>query len=214
MALVNTNIAPAVSVIAWIIIDFIYKKRPTVSGMCIAIVCGLVGVTPSAGIVRVWAAVVIGFLAAVIPYEFTRIRDKYKFFDDRLYVFGCHGVGGIVGRICTGLFYCDITWEDTCNPATGLGAVYGDGIPSAYQFIGIFYTAGYSFVMSYLIIFLIAQIMDISTYDHADEGVDTIDYSEYALPDPEYYIKSIETSLEKFKPMINGSMNSKNTAAK
>jgi Amt family ammonium transporter len=178
MAVVNSNIAPAMSLVVWVILDYIYKGRPTVSGMCIAIVCGLVGITPAAGYVRVWASVVIGAFAVVIPYLFVYYKEKYKFFDDRLDVFGCHGLGGIVGGILTGFFLCDIRKDNSCDPSM-LGVVYGNGLQLAYQLIGIFASASYSFVVSYLLALCLNKCMVLTA--RKNESMDRLEYQESAL---------------------------------
>ena len=66
-------------------------------------VAGLAWVTPAAGFVRPWAAAVIGLLAAPICYHVVLLRTKFKI-DDALDVFACHGVGGILGTTCVGIF--------------------------------------------------------------------------------------------------------------
>lgn len=188
LACVNSNVAPCTALITWVILDSIFKGRPTVSGMCIAIICGLVGVTPAAGFVRVWAAGVIGILSAAIPYFFCLLRERYKFFDDRLDVFGCHGLGGIVGGVCTGLFYCDISATNECDVSSGIGSVYGSGSLLSYQLIGILATVSYSFIMSTLIFYAISKIFRIANIDD-NLGVDKLDYHECALPETEFIIK-------------------------
>ena len=181
LALVNTNICPCVSLLTWILLDLKYKGRPTVTGMCIAIVSGLVGITPAAGFVRVWVSVIIGIGSAIFPYIFTSIREKYKLFDDRLDVFGCHGIAGIWGGFCVGLFLCDIKMDNTCDPAS-IGAVYGNGMQIVYQLFGIVSTVVYCFVVSTIIMYCLKKTMHI-TVDRSQmiHGLDKLEFKENAI---------------------------------
>ena len=182
LAIVNTNVSPCISLLTWVVLDLIFKGRPTLTGMCIGAVAGLVGITPAAGFCRVWAGVVIGVGSSFFPYMFTMIKDKYKLFDDRLDVFGCHGIAGIWGGFCVGLFYCDIKYDNTCDPNSS-GAFYGNGgIQLVYQLIGIISTVSYCFVSSTIIMYLLKLTMKI-TVDRKliDDGLDKVEFNENAL---------------------------------
>lgn len=92
------------AMIAWIICDLIFVKKPTLIGASTGIVAGLIGITPGAGFVPIWAAILIGLTTSPICYfMISRVKQKFGY-DDTLDAFGCHGVGGIWGGICTGLF--------------------------------------------------------------------------------------------------------------
>lgn len=202
LAVVNTNLAPCASLIMWLLLDVTHKRHPTVSGMCIGAISGLAGVTQAAGFVRVWAAIIIGILSAILPYYFVHLREKYKLFDDRLDVFGCHGMGGFIGAVTSGLFYCDIGVNNECNTSTGIGAVYGNANLLAYQIIGALAAASWAFLFSTAIFHLIILMFKISN-ENVDEGIDKADYHEYVLPETEFKevsIKSTDVSdLEKEK---------------
>jgi len=181
LAVVNTNIAPCVTLIVWVLLDLIFKERPKVTGMCIGSVAGLVAITPGAGIVRVWAGIIIGLGAAIFPYILTTIRDKYKLFDDRLDVFGCHGVAGIWGGFCVGLFLCDIRNDNTCDP-NSLGAIYGNKMQLIYQMFGIVSTVVYSFVVSTIIMYVLKVSMKITVDKKIiEKGLDIGEFKESAL---------------------------------
>jgi len=185
LALVNTNVCPSVSLLTWLVLDLIFKGRPTVTGMCIGVVAGLVGITPCAGFVRVWAGAVVGVGSAVIPYFFSYFRDRYKLFDDRLDVFGCHGLAGIWGGFCLGFFLCDIRYDNTCDPNT-IGVVYGNPIQLVYQLIGITTTIAYSFSVSALIMIILKSMMRITVHKEAEKaGLDKEEFQEIALYQPD-----------------------------
>jgi hypothetical protein len=86
--------------------------KPTLVGASTGAVIGLVAITPGAGFVPVWSAVIIGLLVSPISFFFISVIKKKFRYDDALDVFGCHGIGGIWGGIATGLFA-----QSSINPA-------------------------------------------------------------------------------------------------
>jgi Amt family ammonium transporter len=103
MAFATTHFASASAMIAWIILDQINGKKPSAMGACIGAVVGLVAITPGAGFVSLGASVFIGMMGAFASYLAVHWRAKTTL-DDTLDVFPCHGVGGIVGMLLTGVF--------------------------------------------------------------------------------------------------------------
>jgi len=102
-AFLATTLAAAVAGSVWPLIEWITRGKPTVLGFCSGVVAGLVVITPSAGFVSATSAVIIGVLAAVLPYlACTKLKQWLKY-DDALDTFGVHGVGGTLGALLTGL---------------------------------------------------------------------------------------------------------------
>jgi ammonium transporter, Amt family len=97
-ALTATQAAAASGAFVWIIIESIHQGKATALGFASGILAGLVAVTPAAGVVQPWGALVLGALAASICYLFIILKDKLGY-DDSLDAFGVHGIGGIVGAI-------------------------------------------------------------------------------------------------------------------
>jgi Amt family ammonium transporter len=120
-ACIVTDIAAAAASLTWNLCEYIHKRNISISGFAIGGVCGLVAITPASGYVTAWAAIIIGIMGAGFPYLFCLYKNKYKLFDDTLDAFGCHGVGGLVGTFCTGLFA-----TTDVNPAGQNGAFYGN----------------------------------------------------------------------------------------
>jgi Amt family ammonium transporter len=121
-AFMTTNTAAAAAMLVWLLIEVIKNGRPTLVGASTGLVIGLVAITPGAGFVPVWAAIVIGGLVSPICYFFISVVKPKLGYDDALDVFGCHGIGGIWGGIATGLFTMK-----SINPAAAWdGLVFGD----------------------------------------------------------------------------------------
>ena len=102
--------------------DVIMNMKPTFVGASTGLVAGLVGITPGAGFVPIWAAVIIGLTTSPICYFMVSVVKRKLGYDDALDAFGCHGVGGIWGGICTGLF-CQASINDI---GQGNGLFFGD----------------------------------------------------------------------------------------
>lgn len=102
-AFLTTTIATAIAAFVWPTIEWIFRGKPSVLGMCSGAVAGLVVITPACGFVNTTGAVIIGVLAGVIPYiAVTVVKNIFKY-DDALDTFGIHGVGGTVGALVTGV---------------------------------------------------------------------------------------------------------------
>jgi ammonium transporter, Amt family len=101
-AFVATNTAAATAGLTWMFLSWFYH-RPSVSGIATGAVAGLVAITPAAGFVQPIMGIPIGILVAIVCFYAMRIRSKTKT-DDSLDVFACHGMGGTVGAIATGIF--------------------------------------------------------------------------------------------------------------
>ena len=99
----TTNTASAAAALAWIFFDCVKGKKPSALGACIGAVVGLVAITPAAGFVTIPNSIMIGFVASLVSNIVVDLRSKTSL-DDTLDVFPCHGVGGMVGMIMTGIF--------------------------------------------------------------------------------------------------------------
>jgi Amt family ammonium transporter len=120
-ALATTTTASAAAAIAWIFFDIVQGKKPSVMGACIGAVVGLVAITPAAGFVTVPHSLIIGIVAAVVSNLVVLWRSRTKI-DDTLDVFPCHGVGGMVGMLLTGVF---ANVNVNSGNTTGNGLYYG-----------------------------------------------------------------------------------------
>jgi Amt family ammonium transporter len=106
-AFLTTNVASATGMLTWLVLDWWKKGKPSALGACIGAVVGLVAITPAAGYVGVASSMLIGLLGSVVAFNVVEWRSKTSI-DDTLDVFPCHGVGGIVGMLLTGVLAQDV----------------------------------------------------------------------------------------------------------
>ncbi|HTK30134.1 MAG TPA: ammonium transporter [Vicinamibacterales bacterium] len=107
MAFATTNTASAAAALAWIFFDGMRGQQPSALGACVGAVVGLVAITPAAGYVSVGESIFIGTCASVVSNLVVHWKSRSTL-DDTLDVFPCHGVGGMVGMLLTGVFAKDV----------------------------------------------------------------------------------------------------------
>ena len=107
MAFATTNTASASAALAWIFFDRMRGHKPSALGACVGAVVGLVAITPAAGYVSIGESIFIGTCASVVSNLMVHWKNASTL-DDTLDVFPCHGVGGMVGMLMTGLFAKDV----------------------------------------------------------------------------------------------------------
>jgi Amt family ammonium transporter len=115
--LVNTHVGAATGMFGWTIMEYFRQNKLSASGFCIGCVAGLVGITPACGYVSTGASLWIGFITAIAANISSHFMQSLEGIEDTLDVFSCHGVGGTVGLLLTGLF---------ANFGSGVGT-NGDG---------------------------------------------------------------------------------------
>jgi Amt family ammonium transporter len=179
-AFMTTNTSAAAGMLSWLLIEKVKSGKPTLVGASTGLVIGLVAITPGAGFVPVWAAIIIGALVSPICYFFISvIKPKFKY-DDALDVFGCHGVGGIWGGIATGLFA-----QKSINSAAAWdGLLFGDVQLFLRQLAAIAITIVIA-VVGTLIAGTIARLATKGlkvTHKDEDIGLDVSEHGETAYP--------------------------------
>lgn len=178
-AFMTTNTSAAIAMLSWMVVEKIKAGKPTLMGAATGAVLGLVAITPGAGFVPIWSALIIGALVSPICF-FTMSTVKKKFgYDDALDAFGCHGVGGIWGGIATGLF----TQTSINSKAQWNGLFFGDTHLFIAQIESIVITIVYAAVLSFIIIKVISLFMDIRVSDREEaNGMDLSEHNESAYP--------------------------------
>jgi len=162
-AAVNTEIAGSVACFAWMLIDWLKNKKPSLVGTCVGAVAGLATVTPAAGFIQPWGAFVIGIVASILCYACCELRKKVRA-DDALDVWGVHGMGGFIGTILLGI----LADPEECSNANTApqwcvnpGTVTRSGGQVGKQIAAAFITAAYSFVVTVILLKIITTITPI-----------------------------------------------------
>lgn len=176
-AFMTTAVSAAGALLSWMLCDIIKNGKPTLIGACTGMVAGLVGITPGAGFVPVWAALIIGLTTSPICFMMISFGKKFFGFDDALDAFSCHGTGGIWGGLMTGIF---------AKAAIGGfdGAIYGDWAQFGSQALGIGITIVIA-VAGTLICYAITRLVTGKIrVDRRDElvGLDISQHGENAYP--------------------------------
>ena len=138
MAFATTNTASAAAALAWIAFDVLRGRKASALGACIGAVVGLVAITPAAGFVSVAESVAIGTVAAIVSNLAVHWKSRSTI-DDTLDVFPCHGVGGMVGMVATGVFAADV------------GLAHGGSQVFVVQIVTLLIAAPYAFAGSWLL---------------------------------------------------------------
>jgi Amt family ammonium transporter len=174
-AFVATHIAGMAGMATWSAVEWRLSGKPTSLGAASGAIAGLATITPGAGYVSPSSAVLIGMLGGLACYA--AVLGKKRFgYDDSLDVVGIHGVGGLIGTICVGVFA-----SKAINPAGADGLIHGNFSLLASQLQGIFAVGAYTFVMSYALLKLINLVTPLRLAPKNEEdGLDTAEHSETA----------------------------------
>ncbi|PWV54086.1 ammonium transporter [Chitinophaga sp. S165] len=176
-AFATTNTAAAAAGLSWIFFDVIRGRKPSALGFCIGAVVGLVAITPAAGFVGIPQSIMIGFVAAIVSNLVAHYKSKTAI-DDTLDVFPCHGVGGMVGMLLTGIFA-----SKNVNGAISDGLFYGGFELFKNQVLGLLIVVVYSFVVSLGIFKLIDLIHPLRVSDEEEAlGLDATQHNEQYHP--------------------------------
>ncbi len=172
-AFATTNTAAAAAGLSWMFFDVLKGKKPSVLGFCIGAVVGLVAITPGAGFIAIPQSIFVGVVAAIISNIAVYYKSKSTL-DDTLDVFPCHGIGGMVGMLLTGIFA-----TKAVNGAGADGLFYGNFEFFFTQVKGLFIAVAYSTVVSFLI-FKLINLIEPMRVSSADEelGLDASQHDE------------------------------------
>jgi Amt family ammonium transporter len=174
-AFLNTDIAASFAGFVWLILAWIFEKKPKLLGLLTGSVAGLATITPAAGYITPTSAVIIGCLAGIVCYIAVGLKNKTGL-DDALDVWGVHGVGGFLGIILLGVF-ADIA----VNPAGANGLLHGDTIFFLKELAAVVGSSIYAFVISYAMLWVINKFTAVKV-DPKDEmnGLDGSQHGEEA----------------------------------
>ncbi len=174
-AFMTTTLAAATAGFIWAVIEWFHKGHPSILGFCSGIVAGLVVITPACGFVDANGAMVIGLLAAIVPYIFVVFVKNAIGYDDALDTFGVHAIGGTLGAILTGVL---ATADVNSNLNTNLKAIVGKTLVIE-QFKAVALTLVLSIVSTVIIAYVIKAIIGLRLSPEGETaGLDISDHGE------------------------------------
>jgi Amt family ammonium transporter len=166
LAFATTNTASAAAMLTWMFFDALRGRQPSAMGACIGAVVGLVAITPAAGYVSVQSSIVIGVVASFVSNLAVYWKTRSTV-DDTLDVFPCHGVGGMVGMVCTAVF------------ARDLGLIYGESKTFLFHLLALVIVAAFTFFGSYVLYKIADAVNPLRVTDEQEEtGLDLSQHGE------------------------------------
>jgi Amt family ammonium transporter len=172
LAFVNTQTAAAAAATAWMLVEWLHGGKPTILGFASGMVAGLVVITPCAGHLVPWSAMLAGGMGGVICYFGCRLKNVFRY-DDSLDAFGVHAIGGAFGAIFVGYF-----------------AIRGSeaGLPQVWkQTVAVVTCAAFCFIGSWIIAQIIKRTIGLRVSSQAEiDGLDITIHGEsgYNLTEP------------------------------
>jgi len=161
-AFVTTMLGGSFGMLSWMAVNWWVDGKPSASGAVTGAVAGLATITPASGFVAPWAAMVIGALAGIICLAATKFRGRRKW-DDALDVWACHGIGGTLGVIATGVF--------ASNAINGHAGLLEGGMRLFWLQVGAaLFVAAYAFWVTYLILHVMKAIRPIQVSEKDEMG--------------------------------------------
>lgn len=175
-AFVTTFVGAAAAMISWMMVDWMRHSRPSAVGAAIGLVVGLVTITPAAGYVTVGSAMIMCAAAGVICNVLAHIIKTKTHLDDALDVFACHGIGGILGAIMTGMFATKAVNSAVTNEGI---LISGDTKLFMANLIAVIAVTAFTAIMTYVLIKIVNVITPIRVSEEAETaGLDVAVHGE------------------------------------
>jgi len=173
MAMLVTQVATAMAVLAWTFAEWVVYKKPSLLGACSGAVAGLVAITPASGFVGPIGALAIGLAAGLVCFWAVSSLKKMLGYDDSLDAFGVHAMGGIVGAMLTGVFV-DSSFGGA-GLADGMSIISQLGV----QAEAVLYTIVYDATVTFIILKVIDVLIGLRvSEDEEREGLDITQHGE------------------------------------
>lgn len=174
--MLNTQLAACTGGVIFSAVDKWRYGRVSLIGLCEGVICGLVAITPACGFVSPWFAVVGAIITSCVCCALSDI-NKWIGIDDTIRSFNIHAIGGIMGSICTA-FFADPAWAQDDIPG---GWVKHNWIQLGHELAAVTTCVAWSFVLTYIICFIVDHIPGLKLRLSAEEevlGTDLKDLSE------------------------------------
>lgn len=174
-AFVATHLGGMAGMAMWTLVEWKHRGKPTTLGAASGAIAGLATITPAAGFVGPNAAIIIGLIAGGICYLGVSMKGRLGY-DDSLDVVGIHGLGGVVGTICLGIFA-----STAVNPGGADGLLAGNGAFLGIQLLGVAVVGIYAFVVSWILLKVVDLLMGLRVEEEGEvRGLDLSEHSEAA----------------------------------
>jgi Amt family ammonium transporter len=172
LAVINTNLCTAVAFLVWVAWDYITGRKPSIIGSVNGMIVGLVAITPAAGFVNGWGAILIGVIASTVVYfalnYLSRVRP-FRSVDDTLGVVYTHGFAGLAGGLLVGIFA-----EPSITGTVGLtssGLIHGSATLLKWQVITAAWVIVFSAVGTFILLKLVGLVLPLRMTDEdLEEG--------------------------------------------
>lgn len=199
LAVVNTLLTPAFTLIMWFMFDLLRGRKVTAVGAATAIVVGCVGITPAAGLISPTWAMALGVVVAVPSYVMIMWRPRTRL-DETLDVLGAHGLAGLTGTLAIGVV-AQKSWNGQAD-----GALYGNAHQFLWQLIAVLAATSYAFVMTYVLLRLVGLVMPLRV-TRKDEaiGLDITEHGEEAYASGEgaiLLVQDLDGTIEGEKVLV------------
>ncbi len=173
MAMLVTHLSAAAGSLAWMTIEWVRFKKPSVLGIVTGMVAGLGTITPASGFVGPLGGVVIGLCGGTVCYFATQAIKNGLKIDDSLDVFPVHGVGGALGTILAAVFvsaaYGGVGYSEGMNLASQMGV----------QLVGVAATGAYAAIASFLLLKLVGMLAPLRANEETEQqGLDVAQHGE------------------------------------
>ena len=175
LAFLNTVVATAGAILAWVVGEWMARGKPSLLGACSGCISGLVAITPAAGTVGVGGALIVGLVGGFAGLWGVTVLKRWLRVDDPCDVFGVHGVCGIVGCLLTGVF----------TSASLGGTGYAEGVTMAHQVWVQLFSVIVAFIWSGVAAFIAFKVADLAVglrmpEEQEREGLDVNSHGENA----------------------------------
>lgn len=178
-ALVATHLAACAGALAWMLMEWWTRGKPSVLGMISGAIAGLGTITPASGFVLPWHGVVIGLIAGVVCFWACIKLKQMLGYDDSLDVFGVHGVGGLTGTLLTGVFATAAISASADSPGGLPGLLEGNPNQLLMQAYGVVVTLIWSGAITWLLLKVISAALPLRvSQQHEIEGLDITQHGE------------------------------------
>jgi Amt family ammonium transporter len=169
-AVLNTNVCTAVALLVWVAWDYITGRKPSLIGSVNGMIVGLVAITPGAGFVNGWGAIVIGLIASTLVYfalNYLSRTAPFRNVDDTLGVVYTHGFAGLMGGLLVGIFANKAMAETVLA-----GTISGGGLNLLkWQALTALWVIGFSAVGTFVLLKLVGLVIPLRmTEAEMEEG--------------------------------------------